>query len=154
MPGTISPALTGFPGKGNIQPTMTLRAAHTFLALPVFSLLLWGCGRGEPVDFAAEVQPILNKHCITCHGGVKKNGGISFLFEEEALAEGKSGRRAIIPGDAGASEVIRRLLEDDPERRMPYEKQPLSEAEIDLLKRWIDQGAQWGKHWAYKPPWR
>lgn len=152
MPGTCSPALTGFPGKGNIQPTMALRAAHTFLALPVFSLLLLGCGQGEPVDFAAEVQPILNKHCITCHGGVKKNGGISFLFEEEALAEGKSGRRAIIPGDAGASEVIRRLLEDDPERRMPYEKPPLSEAEIDLLKRWIDQGAQWGKHWAYKPP--
>ena len=131
---------------------MTLRAAHTLLTLPFFSLLLLGCGRGEPVDFASEVQPILNKHCITCHGGVKKSGGISFLFEEDALAEGKSGRRAIVPGDAGASEFIRRLLEDDPELRMPYEKPPLSKEEIDLLRRWIDQGAEWGKHWAYIPP--
>ncbi len=131
---------------------MALRTSHTFLALPLFSLLLLGCGQGKPVDFATEVQPILNKHCITCHGGVKKNGGISFLFQEEALAEGKSGRRAIVPGDAHGSEVIRRLLDDDPGQRMPFEKPPLSKAEIDLLKRWIDQGAPWGKHWAYIAP--
>ncbi len=131
---------------------MTLRASHLVSALPLFSLLLGGCGQGKPVDFASEVQPILNKHCITCHGGVKKNGGIGFLFQEDALAEGKSGRPAIVPGDAHGSEVIRRLLEDDPERRMPFEKPPLSEAEIDLLRRWIDQGAKWGKHWAYLPP--
>ena len=140
----IPPLFDGLSGGGNIRPAMTRSAAHNLLTLPFFSLLLLGCGRGEPVNFASEVQPILNKHCITCHGGVKKSGGISFLFEEDALAEGKSGRRAIVPGDAGASEFIRRLLEDDPELRMPYEKPPLSKEEFDLLRRWIDQGAEWG----------
>lgn len=137
---------------GNHRYTMTLRASTCFMALPLFALLLSGCGRGEPVDFATQVQPILNKHCITCHGGVKKSGGIGFLFQEDALVEGKSGRPAIVPGDASGSEFIRRLLEDDPEQRMPFEKPPLSEEEIDLLRRWIDQGAPWGKHWAYQAP--
>lgn len=131
---------------------MPIRHFHIFLGASILSVMLMACNTGEKVDFASEVRPILNKHCITCHGGVKKSGGISFLFEEEALAEGESGKRAIIPGNASASEFIRRLHEDDPELRMPYEKPALNQEEIDLLERWINQGAEWGKHWAYTPP--
>lgn len=105
----------------------------------------------EKVDFSTEIKPILNKHCISCHGGVKKSGGFSVLFEEEALAPTESGHPAIIPGDPGSSELIRRLTHDDPELRMPYQRTPLTEEEIDLLKKWIKQGAEWGKHWAYEP---
>ncbi|WP_140938634.1 DUF1553 domain-containing protein [Sphingobacterium lumbrici] len=108
--------------------------------------------KDRPVDFSADVKPILNKHCITCHGGVKKNGGFSLLFEEEAFAKTESGNPAIIPGDAGHSEFIRRLTSDDPELRMPYNAPMLSRAEIDILKRWINEGAKWGKHWAYTLP--
>jgi hypothetical protein len=108
-------------------------------------------GNEKEVDFSTQVKPILNKHCISCHGGVKKNGGLSFLFEEEALAATKSGHPAIIPGDPNGSELIRRLTESDPELRMPYQKPSLSEEEISILKDWIRQGAKWGEHWAYAP---
>ncbi|MEN5054835.1 DUF1553 domain-containing protein [Sphingobacterium kitahiroshimense] len=106
----------------------------------------------DPVDFSAEVKPILNKHCITCHGGVKKNGGFSLLFENEAFAKAESGKPAIIAGDADHSEFIKRLTIDDPELRMPYNAPRLSDDEIDILKRWINEGAKWGKHWAYTLP--
>jgi hypothetical protein len=101
------------------------------------------------VDFSADVKPILNKKCISCHGGVKKQGGFSFLFREEALAVTESGKPAIIPGDPDASEMIRRLTLNDPEERMPYKHDPLSKEEISILKNWIKQGAKWGEHWAY-----
>lgn len=103
------------------------------------------------VDFSSEVKPILNKKCISCHGGVKKQGGFSVLFREEALVKTKSGKFAIVPGDAESSEMIRRLTLDDPEERMPYQHPALSKEEIKLLTRWIDQGAKWSDHWAYIP---
>jgi hypothetical protein len=103
------------------------------------------------VDFNTEVKPILNRSCISCHGGVKKQGGFSVLFREEALAKLKSGAYGIVPGDPGASEMIRRLSLDDPEERMPYQHDPLSKDEIETLTNWIKQGAEWGHHWAYIP---
>ncbi|SDE23306.1 DUF1553 domain-containing protein [Niabella drilacis] len=107
--------------------------------------------RSKKVDFSTDVKPILNKKCITCHGGVKAKGGFSVLFREEALAKTESGTPAIIPGDPDNSEMIRRLTLKDPEERMPYKHEPLSEDEIDILRRWVKQGAQWGDHWAYLP---
>ena len=108
-------------------------------------------GNEKEVDFSTEIKPILNKHCISCHGGVKKSGGFSLLFEEEAFAPTESGHPAIVPGSSSSSELIKRLTHSDPELRMPYQRTQLSEEEIELLKEWIDQGAKWGKHWAYEP---
>jgi hypothetical protein len=122
------------------------------MAVPVLYLALPGCQSGRKVDFSAEVKPILNKHCISCHGGVKQNGGFSVLFREEALGVTKSGKPAIIPGNAAGSEFIKRLHSNDPEERMPYKHAPLSEEEITILTKWVDEGAQWGKHWAYESP--
>ena len=103
----------------------------------------------DEVDFSSEVKPILNKHCISCHGGVKKTAGFSVLFESEALGVTQSGKPSIIPGNSSKSEFIKRLHYTDPEMRMPYKKPALSEAEIKTLTNWIDQGAKWGTHWAY-----
>lgn len=118
-----------------------------FIVLLVFTLVV--LNREEEVDFNSEVKPILNKHCISCHGGVKKNGGFSVLFEEEAMAITESGKPAIIPGNPKGSELISRLYEDDPEQRMPYHRPPLTKEEVKKLENWIKQGAKWGKHWAY-----
>ena len=115
------------------------------------NLLYFFWHQEEKVDFSTQIKPILNTHCITCHGGVKKNGGFSLLFEQEALATTESGHPAIIPGDPNGSELIKRLTASDPEMRMPYQKPPLSEEEINLLRKWIRQGAEWGEHWAYIP---
>ena len=103
------------------------------------------------VDYSTDVKPILNKKCITCHGGVKKQGGFGVLFREEALGKTESGHPAIIPGDPDKSEMMKRLTSHDPEERMPYKEEPLHDEEIDILRRWIKQGAQWGEHWAYVP---
>ena len=103
------------------------------------------------IDFNAQVKPIFNKKCIACHGGVKQQSDFSLLFREEALKKAKSGKYAIVPGDAGKSELIRRIKEKDTEERMPYKHEPLSKEEIAVLEQWIDEGAEWGMHWAYVP---
>ncbi len=118
----------------------------------VVVVIAWLQRHEDPVDFSTDVKPIINKHCISCHGGVKKNSGFSLLFEEEAFAVAESGNPAIIPGDAKHSEFIRRLTADDPEERMPYDAPPLSKKEINVLTRWVEQGAKWGEHWAYSLP--
>lgn len=107
--------------------------------------------RDQPVDFSADVKPILNRKCISCHGGVKAKAGFSVLFREEAMAPTESGKPAIIPGDPDHSELMRRITHKDPEERMPYQHEPLSKEEIDIFRRWIRQGAKWGDHWAYLP---
>ncbi|MGV3561102.1 DUF1553 domain-containing protein [Larkinella arboricola] len=104
----------------------------------------------DKVDFNTQIKPLLNKNCIACHGGVKKASNFSLLFKHEALAPAKSGKPAIVPGDADASEFIRRLTLTDHEERMPLEAPPLKPEEIELLRKWIDQGAEWGDHWAYQ----
>lgn len=101
------------------------------------------------VDYNTQVKPILNKKCISCHGGVKREAEFSLLFRQEALATAESGKKAIIPGDADHSEMIFRITSSDPEERMPYKKDPLSEEEIQILRQWINEGAVWGDHWAY-----
>lgn len=122
---------------------------------PLFFLVVTtavtGCD-GNKVDFSADVKPILNKRCISCHGGVKQNGGFSVLFRDEALDTLESGKLAIVPGDPDKSEMIRRIHEKDPELRMPYKEEPLTSREIDILTAWVEQGAEWGEHWAYQPP--
>ena len=132
-----------------IWKALRILSAVTLIAVTGF---FQSCGDSDRVDFSTQIKPILNNNCITCHGGVKKNGDFSLLFEEDAFAVNESGKPAIIRGNASESEMIKRLHETDPEHRMPYEKPPLSEEEIDLLTRWIDQGAEWGQHWAYSLP--
>ena len=104
----------------------------------------------DPIDYNTEVKPILNKKCITCHGGVKQEAGFSLLFEEEAFAPTKSGKPAIIKFKPEESELIRRLHLTDPEERMPYKHDPLTKEEIKILTTWIKEGAKWGSHWAYQ----
>ena len=128
---------------------LILGGVGAVVALSSFSLL---GGFDETVDFNTQIKPILNKSCITCHGGVKKASGFSLLFKEEALAPAKSGHPAIIPGKADKSELIRRLTATDPDERMPLDGPPMKPEDIELLRKWIDQGAEWGDHWAYQTP--
>ncbi len=103
----------------------------------------------DKIDFNSQVKPIFNKKCIACHGGVRQKADFSLLFRTDALAKAKSGKFAIIPGNAAGSELIKRITANDPDERMPYKHDALSKNEIEILKKWIDQGAVWGNHWAY-----
>lgn len=129
-----------------------IRKKTTQVIFYMLAVICLGCmftQSGKKVDFSADVKPIINKNCIICHGGVKAKHGFSLLFREDALANTESGRPAIIPGDPGASELIRRISSNDVEERMPYKHERLSNEEISIFRRWIKQGAEWGDHWAY-----
>ena len=127
------------------------------LGLLVISLLLAAAFfirhlSGGEVHFSRDVRPILNQNCMPCHGGVRQKNGVSFLFREEALGTGKSGKRTIVPGKPDESELIARVTSSDPDARMPYHGPPLSTQQIDILRRWIKQGAKWEDHWAFVAP--
>lgn len=134
------------------MPSRPSRRIAAAALAAVAALSLSACTSGHEVDFATEVRPILNARCLKCHGGVKRAGGVSLLFRDEALAKGESGRTPIVPGDADASELMRRILHEDPAERMPRDDDPLTAEEIDVLRRWIDQGAEWQPHWAFVAP--
>jgi len=128
-----------------------------FRILPVFILLFMGsCNKSgndeSKISFNRDVRPILNDKCLRCHGGVKANGGLSLLFEEDAFGTTQSGAPAIVRGNHKKSEFFKRLISEDPGFRMPYQSEPLSPEEIEIIVNWIDQGAKWEKHWAYIPP--
>jgi len=106
----------------------------------------------DRVDFSRDIRPIFNQNCVSCHGGVRQKNDVSFIYREEALSRGKSGRPIIVPGNPDASELIRRVVSKDPEQRMPYHAPPLSLGQISLLRRWIKQGATWEDYWAFAPP--
>ncbi|XOV94049.1 MAG: PSD1 and planctomycete cytochrome C domain-containing protein [Bacteroidota bacterium] len=131
-----------------------LKTGTTFRLLffaGLFTILLSNCS-DHKVDFNAEIRPIFNENCIACHGGVKQSGGFGLVFRDNALGKTSNDKYAIVPGHPEKSEIIKRIKHNDPEMRMPLEADPLSEEEIDLLTRWIEQGAEWEEHWAYLTP--
>lgn len=109
-------------------------------------------GGPEKISFNEHIRPILNKNCTGCHGGVTKQGNVSYIIREEALGRGKSGRQNIVPGNAKASELYQRIISKNPALRMPYQRPPLKEEEVQLFERWIEEGAVWEEHWAFVPP--
>src|SRR5947199_886128 len=107
---------------------------------------------GDRVQFSRDIRPILNQNCVPCHGGVRQKNGVSFIYREEALGTGKSGRRTIVPGKPDDSELIARVSSKNPEARMPYHGPPLTQQQIELLRQWIKEGAKWEDHWAFVVP--
>jgi hypothetical protein len=95
------------------------------------------------VDFAAQVRPILARACLKCHGPEKPKGGLRLDLRAGALAGGESGEPAIEPGNPRASELMKRILSEDPGARMPIRGDRLPAYEIALLGRWIAEGAAW-----------
>ena len=95
------------------------------------------------VDFAKDIQPLLKENCFKCHGTEKQKGKLRLDSKEAALKGGKAGP-AFVAGDAGKSEIIRRLtLPKTDDDFMPSEGEPLAKAQIDLIRDWINQGANW-----------
>ena len=111
-----------------------------------------GCTEENQISFNDQIRPIFNEHCVSCHGGVKEEGGLNLIFRESVLSELPSGKRAIVPGSPKKSELLSRLVHHDPKERMPLDEPALSHDQIDIIKEWIEQGARWEVHWAYQSP--
>ena len=105
-----------------------------------------------PVSFNREILPILANNCFACHGPDEKHRETKFHFDTEDGAFLKKG--VIVRGSAADSLMIEKITEPNPKDRMPPPDSghALTERQIDLLRRWIDQGAKWDAHWAYVPP--
>src|SRR5947208_6852010 len=94
----------------------------------------------ETIDFQRDIRPILANHCFKCHGPALQKSGVRLDSHEAALK-----RKAIVPGKTDASELIHRILAADDEKRMPPKTagDRLKPAQIELLKKWIAQGAEY-----------
>ncbi len=109
-----------------------------------------------PIDFRRQVQPILAEHCMLCHGvdAEDRKSGLRLDLRAEALKGGDSGTPAIVPGKLNDGEMIRRITSSDEDTVMPPpdHKRPLSEPQIETLKQWIMEGANYEAHWAFSAP--
>lgn len=129
-------------------------------------LLLLGClalARSTPaaepaVQFARDIRPILSEYCFKCHGPDEKTrqAGLRLDTREGALAALASKAVAVVPGDRRRSELLARVTSAAPEQRMPPVEsgKTLSPRQIELLGRWIDEGANWQRHWSLERPQR
>jgi uncharacterized protein DUF1553/uncharacterized protein DUF1549/concanavalin A-like lectin/glucanase superfamily protein/cytochrome c len=111
--------------------------------------------QGQTVDFNRDVRPIVSDKCYTCHGPdeAKRTSKLRFDIESAAKAD-LGGRFAIVPGQPDKSELVRRITNENKALRMPpvYSGVSLTTQEIELLRRWIAEGAVWEKHWSLIPP--
>lgn len=132
------------------------------LGLLVTSVCFTAAETEHKVDFQKEIQPIFAEHCYQCHGPNRAENGLRWDRKASALKGGEKGP-AIVPGKAGESLVIRAVNgggEDVP--KMPKKGEPLTAEQVELLKTWINQGANWPDatiaekdskdHWAFKAP--
>ncbi len=154
------------------RPLLQTRSGR--LACAALLVVAWGTGKSSAdppaasgsaaaVDFVGDIKPIFVKHCYECHGPGEERGGLSLAQHALALAGGDTAP-AIVPGSADASLMVKRVTGGQPPA-MPLDREPLADAEIELLKLWIDQGAVWPEsadeadprhraaadHWAFRP---
>ncbi|MFO0804164.1 MAG: c-type cytochrome domain-containing protein [Gemmataceae bacterium] len=92
-------------------------------------------------------MPILKAKCAGCHTNGTYKGGLS-LDTREAMLKAK----AVVPGKAAESELVKRITTKDPDLLMPQKAAPLDEKQIAVIKRWIDEGAVWESGFSFKPP--
>ena len=114
------------------------------------------------IDFEQQIQPLLQTRCVKCHGPRKQEGRLRLDARSIVLEGGVSGP-ALDAGKPDKSLIFQRVISEDEAERMPLDEPALSKAEIDLLRRWIAEGANWpagvgvqadtlSKHWAYQAP--
>jgi mono/diheme cytochrome c family protein len=103
------------------------------------------------IQFNRDVRPILSDNCFSCHGpdAGHRQADLRLDVREDAIAGG-----AIEPGQPDASELVARLISTDPETQMPppSSNKRLTERQIEILRKWIEQDAPYQKHWSYEPP--
>ena len=105
----------------------------------------------DTIDFNRDVRPILSENCFRCHGPDEKQrqAGLRLDLRDQAVA-----KKAILPGKADDSEAIHRVLSTDDSDRMPPKEmnKHLTPVQVEVLKRWINGGANYAAHWAFIKP--
>jgi hypothetical protein len=135
--------------------TFFVRRFVCALSVVVASLFVGAAPAADSaLSFNRDIRPILSSKCFACHGfDAKKRQADRRLDTAEGANEEHDGVRAIVPGDLSRSELWRRVTSKDEDEMMPppASNKTLTDAERELLKRWIEQGAPYQKHWAFEP---
>lgn len=141
-----------------------MEGIHLSLARPLLPLLWLVCastqlpasaGDGRRLSFNRDVRPILSENCFACHGFDAKHRAAGLRLDSaEGAFTAQDGVRPIVPGDPAKSEVWKRIIATDPDEVMPPPKshKSLDAVQKTLLKRWIEQGAPYERHWSLEPP--
>ncbi len=118
----------------------------------LFSQVSANTTENKPVDFDRDIRPILSDNCFTCHGPDDKKRMAELRLDSKEGAFASTG--VIVPGSAAKSRLYQRISAKSPEMRMPplESGHKLTEAQIETVRRWIDEGAKWEVHWAYMNP--
>ena len=95
----------------------------------------------DKVSFYKQIRPIFQAQCQGCHQPAKAGGGFVMTSFDRLLAAGESGEKAVVPGQPDASHLLAEITPKDGKAEMPKDKAPLSQVEIDLIRKWIEQGA-------------
>ncbi|PRY87989.1 cytochrome c [Mongoliibacter ruber] len=148
--------------------TRIIVKSQTFLYAPFLFLLLFSCNEkksqsnildsNDQVSYNFHIRPILSDKCFACHGpdANKREAGLRLDMAESAYAALREnpGRHGIVPNDPDASEVYIRLTSEDPGEQMPPPESnlSLSNEEIEIIRKWISQGAEYEPHWAFVKP--
>jgi Protein of unknown function (DUF1553)/Protein of unknown function (DUF1549)/Planctomycete cytochrome C len=125
----------------------------TFLGL-LFSCSVSVWAAEDKVSFSRDVLPVLSDYCFKCHGPDESGREADLRLDtQDGVLAVRDGKAIINPGDLADSELIRRIVSKDPDEVMPPPdaKHDLSQQQIETLKRWVSEGAVWGKHWAFEP---
>lgn len=125
-----------------------------FVTLIVIGLDRCAVG-ADRLEFNRDIRPILSDNCFACHGPDEKTrqGGLRLDLSEQSRVKLASNKAAIIPGNVADSELVRRILATDPSEQMPPADsgKHLTSTQVDLLKKWIAQGAEYQAHWSFEP---
>src|SRR5215212_9950933 len=124
---------------------MTVRFARKACAILSAAIVAAGAASAAEAvpDFTRDVRPIFERHCLKCHGPEKQKAGLRFDVKEGAFKTGESGERPIVPKHASESRLIKLVTSLKDDEWMPPKGERLVANEIDILKRWIDAGANW-----------
>jgi len=126
---------------------------HWALVLAGGAALALAAPAGETISFNRQIRPILAKNCFACHGPDEHSRQANLRLDTRADATGQTGGHAgIVPGNSAASRVFIRITHPKTPMPPPAAGKRLSEQEVELIKRWIDQGAPYDRHWAFEPP--
>ena len=134
--------------------------ADTHVCLRILCCLLWAMiaeVHAADVQYNRDVRPILADNCFRCHGpdAAAREGELRLDDRSNAVLD-RGGHRVIAPGEAASSEMIRRITSSDLDERMPPldSGSALSAVEIEILRQWIKDGAEYQRHWAFTAPQR
>ena len=157
MVSTNRPSFVCLAGRALMPSLVRLRTgALASMALLVSMTPLRGADANGPLSFNRDIRPILSDNCFACHGFDSKHrkAGLRLDVSEDALKPNKEGRIAIRPGDPSQSEVWKRIITEDPDDKMPPpdSHKKLTPAQVATIKRWIEQGAPFQRHWSFEPP--